>query len=386
MRFLRPDTESYDPGDPAWRDAFNRAVKEALLETEGFAPKGPVLMKVHIGEPKCDTAIKPEGTTGVLDALSARGVEDVFFGDTTVLYSGPRGGRNNGPGAERYLALAAERGWTERAPFVVLDRPATSVKGLVVFWDEEKVVEREVGSRYKQFSRSGGFDAAGTVVNNVHLTLHTLAHFALCIKGLTMGLAGRTGKLAMHQCLHPSIDLDLCEACGACVACCPEGALSEGPSGGPDLDKSLCVGCGECMAACPEEAIRMAGDEVADWEKGMDSLPRRMADYLMGLMDGRWEEVINVAHLYDVTPLCDCVNVRMKPICRPLGMLVGRNPFAVDLAARRLLDAQLIEEGCKDGLRGLCPLDNGDTMYPYASETFGVVVEPDLITTDVSIV
>lgn len=46
-----------------------------------------------------------------------------------------------------------------------------------------------------------------------------------------------------------------CISCGACVAECPENAISEGD----DIyviDPDLCTDCGSCVEACPSDAIK----------------------------------------------------------------------------------------------------------------------------------
>ena len=53
-----------------------------------------------------------------------------------------------------------------------------------------------------------------------------------------------------------------CRACGACVARCPEGALSRAEDGRIVRDAQKCVMCGECARACPQEAISLVGRET----------------------------------------------------------------------------------------------------------------------------
>lgn len=45
-----------------------------------------------------------------------------------------------------------------------------------------------------------------------------------------------------------------CQNCGACLAECPEGAISEGPER-HTIDVSKCTDCGTCAEICPMEAI-----------------------------------------------------------------------------------------------------------------------------------
>jgi uncharacterized Fe-S center protein len=70
-----------------------------------------------------------------------------------------------------------------------------------------------------------------------------------------------------------------------------------------------------------------------------------MADHVVGLMDGRWDDTIHVLHLCTVTPLCDCVDQAQEPmLSRDIGFLVGKNPFAIDLLAARMLLQRVREE------------------------------------------
>lgn len=52
-----------------------------------------------------------------------------------------------------------------------------------------------------------------------------------------------------------------CIACGACVAECPQGAISWNGQG-PRTEAALCIECGTCTAVCAAEAREVIGREV----------------------------------------------------------------------------------------------------------------------------
>jgi pyruvate formate lyase activating enzyme len=52
---------------------------------------------------------------------------------------------------------------------------------------------------------------------------------------------------------------ELCEACGACVAACPEGAQSLSDDGVRGLDRERCRACGACVAECLPGALTLKG-------------------------------------------------------------------------------------------------------------------------------
>lgn len=381
----------FSPDSPQWQAAINKRIS-GILEEINMPAEGPVLVKCHIGEGKCRTRMLPEYCLSTVEHFRARGVRMIASGDSTVAYSGDRGYHDNHADCSRYLALAGRHRWTESGPlgtpFVVLDRPETSVKRKFSFREEEKKQRTRSSRRFREVYLSGGFARAGTIVNHVHLTLHDMAQVACAVKGITMGGSSYRGKLIMHKCYSPVIDPDGCKRCGQCSINCPESALDWEKGGVPQLEGDRCIGCGECVAVCHGGSISMASSEIEDWVRGGDSLPYRMSDYIMGMMEGRWDRLLNVVHLYNITRKCDCIDKPQKPILRHIGFLVGRNPFAVDLMSTRLLHDE-IERRVKSGqMKTSAPLrkafalrlffDNyhGTEPYRHIQREYGVVVEP----------
>ncbi|MDR2182086.1 MAG: YjjW family glycine radical enzyme activase [Treponema sp.] len=75
---------------------------------------------------------------------------------------------------------------------------------------------------------------------------------------------------------HNGETINLCNACGLCLAACPARALSAGHEGAaPRWDRSACVLCDECIRVCPHSAsprVRLLDAEAAVAEIG-PSLP-----------------------------------------------------------------------------------------------------------------
>lgn len=85
-------------------------------------------------------------------------------------------------------------------------------------------------------------------------------------------------------------------------------------------------------------------------------------------------------HLYNITELCDCVDMRQKPIVEDIGFLVGKNPFAVDKIAGELL-SQRLSPSTADALAGKLTSARATADYVhrhYGIRTDGPVVQRHL--------
>ncbi|MFW6162177.1 MAG: DUF362 domain-containing protein [Planctomycetota bacterium] len=371
------------PGRSAQR-RLDEALRQAVEIVHPGAVSGQTLLKVHIGEPKCRTRMRPHYVAVTAEFARDHGASHVAAGDTTVAYTGARGHKQNPRGRPRqYLELARRHGWLPSGPagvpFVVLDRPASSRLAQFPFAEVEVRRRLKGVERFHDFYLAGGFDAADVVINHAHLTLHGLAGVAACVKSVAMGCSSLAGKLRMHQSLFPRFDPELCVLCGRCVESCPEDALSIPPGAEcPVVDKLKCIGCGECVSVCAvtRGAVVLEGEAIEDWKRGEASLAERMADYTVGLMQGKWDSTIHVCHLYSVTPLCDCVDVAQKPmLSNDLGFLLGKNPFAVDRLAGELLAQGLEQEPVEQQSVEETALNSAAAMAAYARETYGIVPE-----------
>ena len=326
--------------------------------------------------------MRPEYSIPSSRFLRYRGVESVVAGDSTVAYTGPRGHRENPPGnAAVYLKLAAEHGWSVNGiagiSFVVLDRPSTALPGEFTFSKQQSLQKVGAINRFSDFFPAGGFSAADFIINYAHLTLHGLAGLAGCVKSIAMGCSGLTGKLRMHQSLIPFFDTQLCKGCGMCAKHCPEGALRLDDTTCILAFPEKCIGCGECVAVCKAKAVTLKGLEISDWKLGEETLPERMADYTIGLMNGKWDSTIHVLHMYSITELCDCVDRKQTPFVRDIGFLVSKNPFAVDKEAGRLLALALQKDHV---ILGGSAITTAEATADYVEKNYGIIAAPPVHT------
>jgi hypothetical protein len=372
----------------------SEAVREAMHKLHKPPIKGQGLNKIHIGEPKCSTRMRGEYTIGGTKFLKEKGVSGVVSGDTTVAYTGKRGHKENPmDNCDTYVNLARKHGWcisgSAGTPFVVLDRPATSKKGEFEFDESDYHVEIEGINKFNDFYVAGGFAKSDFTVNNAHLTLHGLAGVAGCVKSIAMGCTSLPGKLRMHQSLLPYFDADRCIKCGRCVDNCPEDALTlsdDKPT--PAVDVNKCIGCGECEAVCAvtKQAVHLKGEDITDWSRGEDTLPVRMADYMIGMLSAsdaavetknqtnKWDSTIHLMHMYAITERCDCIDVTQKPLIRKdLGFLIGKNPFAIDKLAAELLIKAMNEQSVKIDDEQL--LQTAHKSADYVKKTYNILDE-----------
>jgi uncharacterized Fe-S center protein len=361
----------------------NEAIFEVLCRIHVPEIRGKTLLKVHVGEPKCTTRMRPEFVAGSTRFLQYRGATSVVAGDTTVAYSGPRGHRQNPVGkTAKYVNLARAHGWSVSGPagvpFVVLDRPSTAIPSAFEFQKEQDCIKLRNIRRFTDFFPAGGFLEADFLINHAHLTLHGLAGLAGCIKSIAMGCSALNGKLRMHKSLLPLFNFTLCKKCGLCARNCPEEALVVGAEDKtPALIAEKCIGCGECVAVCANRAVQLRGSDISDWKRGEKTLPERMVDYTLGLMQGRWERIIHVLHMYTITELCDCVDKKQVPIVHDLGFLLSKNPFAIDKTAALLLAQSLEPDQMKINAEKFAA---AEATADYVKKNYRIVTDAPLYT------
>jgi Pyruvate/2-oxoacid:ferredoxin oxidoreductase delta subunit len=94
----------------------------------------------------------------------------------------------------------------------------------------------------------------------------TMEHFiemCFCCPCCSVGLnLSRNASRDVKRRFHASgwnalIDPELCQGCQACVAPCPQAAITMSPEGKALVNHDYCVGCGICKTHCTLDAIRI---------------------------------------------------------------------------------------------------------------------------------
>ena len=304
-----------EDGAPAETHAAGvRALFEAAGFVSLFPPGGLLAVKVHFGEHKCSTYIRPHIVRAGVELLKERGFAP-FVTDTNTLYKGER------HNSVRHLLLAERHGFTQEylgCPVVISD----GLRG-----NNEVEVKLE-GGRFDSYPVAGDIAHSDGMLVFSHLTGHLAAGFGAAIKNLAMGCTPRRGKLMQHASMKPWIVEKDCTGCGVCAEWCPEGAITVAEKA--SIDAELCIGCGECLTVCPSNAVGFS------WKQESRLLMEKMAEFAAAVMKALKGRAAFINVVMNVTKDCDCLDKAQKPVGRDVGLLASRDPVALDRASRDL--------------------------------------------------
>lgn len=319
-------------------------IKDACLKSgiSEVVSKGDFCaIKMHFGEHGLTSYIRTVYPRLLIELARELGAKP-FLTDTNTLY---RVQRHN---AVDHLNCAYRHGFTPGgvgAPVIIAD-------GLH-------------GHAYQDYAFEGGghFDSvqipdaihdADSLLALSHFTGHLASSFGAAIKNISMGCSNPQGKRRMHCHSKPSVDPEICTACGTCTEWCPTGAITVDEHA--VVDESLCMACGECTVVCPVEAISIP------WDENSSILQEKMAEYALAIMKQKKGRIFFVTCLTDITPRCDCMSMS-EPSFRPdIGFLIGSDPVALDQAGIDFINGKLnwdgkdiVEAEPSDPLKSLFP-------------------------------
>lgn len=299
-----------------WNEATD-AVLEASHTLAFVRKRDLIAVKLHVGEPGVSTFLPPEVAAAVVTCLRQRGARP-FLTDTSVLYSGPRSN-----GAE-HTEVACRHGFTlDRTGAVFL--PADGLEGNL-----ERIVPIE-GTHFREVGIATTLlDADGIVILS-HATGHLAAGYGGTLKNLGMGCSSRKGKLLQHSDTKPHIRRRKCEACGACVASCPEDAIDQDDEGIAAIDDDRCIGCGECIAQCRSDAVGF------HWDSAPLTMQEKMVEHALGVIRGSQQRISYVLGIVNLTRDCDCIHPGSPVVAQDIGFAASSDPVALDQAALDLV-------------------------------------------------
>ena len=292
---------------------ISRALLARLLEDEGIELVGKVPLKVHFGEKKNITFIRPENFDGVIDLLEEKGVETCFT-ETTVVYGGQRFRR------DLHLKTAAEHGFT-RIPVEIADGECG---------EDFIEVPIETGKHFESCKIARGIREHDQMLVLTHFKGHKLSGFGGAIKQLSMGCASKGGKLAMHMGIKPRIINRKCRKCHRCEPRCNEDAITIRDEGRSFIDHVKCVGCGACVSICPSRAISLLSLAGILRLFRVGEFREKLAEYAVAAQKGRHWIYLNFA--LNITRGCDCEPWKMKPLIPDIGVFASTDPVAIDKA------------------------------------------------------
>lgn len=270
-----------------------------------------VAIKLHFGELGNPTAMRPAYVRAIVEEVKAHKGKP-FLVDTNTLY---RGSRSN---AYDHLLTAAANGFT----FGTMGAPVIIGDGLRGKAFQPVNVE---GKHFKEAYIGEAIHMADAIIALTHVTGHNICGLGGAIKNLAMGCAAPKGKRQMHDQSKPEINATKCVGDGECARWCPANAIKIRDKKAA-INYDACLGCGECVVSCPEGAIRIK------WDEATEAAMEKCAEYAVAALARKKNAAVCVSYLLDITPGCDCPGYSDSPIVPDIGILVSRDPVAIDQA------------------------------------------------------
>ena len=307
------------------------------------SPKDLVAVKLSFSEVGNTAYLRPTLLRPITDAVRAQGGKP-FLTDCGTLYVG---GRAN---AVDHLETAMRNGFVYEvtgAPVVISDG-LSGKSSVTVRIDQAQCETAKIGA---EIARADAFISAA------HVHGHGATGLAATIKNIGMGCGCRSGKQHMHSLEEPpSVSIEKCVGCGLCVRHCLVRAI-ELVGDKARIDPDVCVGCGECTVTCPQQAIAIR------WGQGDAAFQKRVVEYTYAVLKDKRRKSLFFAFLLDVCPSCLCMSRSDPPIVPDVGVLVSRDPVAVEQATYDLVNAQ---QGSPGSMVGESPPgeDKFAKLYP----------------------
>ncbi len=329
------------------RRAFKATNPEKIFQKNDI-----IAIKTHFGEPGNTGFVSPIYFHPLVDELLYLNTKP-FLTDSNTLYVGQRANSVD------HLKAANRHGFS----YSTFQIPTIIADGLL----GNDVVEVVVNLKhFKTIPVSSSCYFASSFLVVSHVKGHMGFGFGGALKNVGMGMIGRMGKYRIHSSTKPSQKLENCISCSLCIPVCPGNALSLGSDNIINIDYEKCIGCGACIPACPQHVFRF------DWDKASKTMYEKLAEACLGVLKGKKSVFFNF--LIDITPDCDCASWSDSPVAKDIGILISRDPVAIDQASLDLLKttrplhpSALRDEIKEDPLSNLRPQLHPQTLLDYAN-------------------
>lgn len=292
-----------------------------LLSVAGLpeivAPGDLTAIKLHFGEKGGHAYVRPVFIREIVEQVKLAGGKP-FLTDSNTLY----------PGQRKEAVSALSCGIQNGFAYAVVDAPLIMSDGLRGSSAKRVPVKGEILQ-----STDIGLEIleADLLLTVSHFKCHELTGFGGAIKNLGMGCSSREGKLEQHSSVAPQVNEPLCNLCRACLRACAHGAIGFSKTAA-EIDPDRCVGCSRCITICEQRAIQV------QWNEAADKVMRKMAEYALGAVSGKQEKQFYVNFITQVSPSCDCYGHSDAAIVADIGILVSRDPVAIDQACADLVN------------------------------------------------
>jgi len=273
---------------------------EQVLEKElreKFSSGMSVAVKLHMGEDK--GMFSPELARRAVSVLLKLGCKPFLF-DTPVKYKGARHTK------EDYLPLAEKHGFSKE-----------KIGCPIIISDEYVVVKTE----HMDVEVAKEVVKADAMLVLTHFKGHGCSGIGGAIKNLAMGCVSPKSKADQHGMAVPSVNEEDCTACGLCEEVCPSGAMKVKEKA--EVTKSSCWSCTNCVYNCPNNALSS--------ELTFDILLTEAASAVLKLMSNK--PVYYVNDVRSITENCDCFSNPGRKIAKDVGVFLGDDIVAVEMAS-----------------------------------------------------
>jgi uncharacterized Fe-S center protein len=98
------------------------------------------------------------------------------------------------------------------------------------------------------------------------------------------------------------------------------------------IDSGKCIGCGECLAMCRFDAVKF------NWGATYEDLQKKVVEHAMGLCSLFCGKSLFVNVLTRISKDCDCMGHTFEQIVPDIGILLSRDPVALDAASLALVE------------------------------------------------